>query len=419
MKKNKILLLIGFGFILLSGGIYFYQEKNSERMEQFQKEEKIKEIESHFSPFVKVDNKTPFYGKENGNYIEKGTFEKDAILYLKEEKIEENTKYFLVINFEEEYYVPYESVSPSEEKRKEKRYQNYLPFNESIITKEITKFYQNGKLVYTFYCSFEFPIYRKENDSYYVEFENQLFYILKEDVQDVIKKENTTEEKTDKIATIAYHFIYNPDKGQKCDQIICHTFEQVTSHIHYLQENHYVTLTMEEFELWIDGKINLPKNSILITVDDGWYGDDASFIFTENKINATIFVVSSWYNPKAFETEYVEVHSHSDNLHNINACLNQGLQGGGILCLPKETLLNDLKLSREKTNMTTVFAYPFYDVNDYAIEVLKEAGFTMAFIGFDQNNSYYMKQHGNKYRIPRLTILSDTKASDLESLLSN
>ena len=77
---------------------------------------------------------------------------------------------------------------------------------------------------------------------------------------------------------------------------------------------------MEEFELFIDKKLNVQKNSILITLDDGGFAYNAKNLFTEYEMNISMFIVSSWFDPKSFETEYVEVHSHSDNLHETGIC---------------------------------------------------------------------------------------------------
>ena len=172
----------------------------------------------------------------------------------------------------------------------------------------------------------------------------------------------------------------------------------------------------DEFEKFIDGNINLPKNSILITIDDGGFAYNAKKIFTENKINATLFVVSSWFNPHDFESEYLEVHSHSDNLHITGVC-PMGGQGGPIQCLDRSTLLADLKTSREKTNNTIAFSYPFYDYNEYSISVLKEAGFRLGFGGLYAGGYYQTHVGYDKFRIPRITILSSTTTKELEDAI--
>ena len=120
------------------------------------------------------------------------------------------------------------------------------------------------------------------------------------------------------------------------------------------------------------------------------------------KIYATIFLVTSWaYEPEFYKTEYIELHSHSHNMHNTGTCKTG--QGGGIQCLSEEEIQNDLKISREKLNNTTYFCYPFYEYNEYSIRMLKEAGFTMAFAGVMSSDGYSYVGI-DKMLIPRLTL---------------
>lgn len=81
-------------------------------------------------------------------------------------------------------------------------------------------------------------------------------------------------------------------------------------------------------------------------------------------------------------------------------------------------LTADLKTSSEKTLNSTVFCYPFYEYNDYAISVLKEAGYTMAFAGEYAGGQYKMTVGADKYRIPRFTLLSDSSVNYLKTILN-
>ena len=72
-----------------------------------------------------------------------------------------------------------------------------------------------------------------------------------------------------------------------------------------------LTLKMKEVEMYVDGKIRLPK-SVLITIDDGGKTKDGIDLLTEYKMYATIFLVTSWFDPKDYyKTEFIELHSHS------------------------------------------------------------------------------------------------------------
>ena len=76
------------------------------------------------------------------------------------------------------------------------------------------------------------------------------------------------------------------------------------------------------------------------------------------------------------------------------------------------------KLACPKLNNTTYFCYPFYEYNDYSIEVLKEAGFTMAFGGYGEAGNYKVKPGINKFKLPRYVIYNYTTASTLASYIN-
>ena len=75
----------------------------------------------------------------------------------------------------------------------------------------------------------------------------------------------------------------------------------------------------------------------------------------------------------------MELASHTHNLHTPIVC--SGGQGSPLKCQNKEILLSDLKTSREVLDGTKAFCFPFYEFNNYAISVIEEAGFEMAFFG--------------------------------------
>ena len=428
IKKDKKIYIVIFSVLILSiiGGMLGYKIHLDNLEKQRQLEEKLrlereakllKEIENNYSEYVITTKDTKLY-KLEGDYIEFGSISKDVVVTLETQELTHETEYFKITSLDEEYYISYKDVAKTEKGKENKRYLKYIPFDKQITTNDITNFYLDDKKIYTINKSFTFPVYIIDGDKYYVEYDNKLMYILKEDIKEINDKKNSDALKAKEIATILYHHVYNPDNGEVCATEICHTISQVQSHIDYLKQNEYFTPTMKEFEMWIDGKLNLPKKSIMITLDDGGGGENARDVFTKNEVNATLFVVAGWFDPKVFESEYFEVHSHSTNLHNQYACPGMGNQGGGILCLPKDTLLQDLKTSREMTNMTTVFAYPFYDYNEYSIQVLKEAGFTMAFAGYYETGKPNMTIGGDKFRIPRFTLIYNTTPAYLQWILS-
>ena len=99
-------------------------------------------------------------------------------------------------------------------------------------------------------------------------------------------------------------------------------------------------------------------------------------------------------------------------MHKTGVC--PGGQGGPIKCVARDKILEDLRKSREQLNGSTVFCYPFFEYNDYAISLLKEAGFEMAFIG----GRTKIKVGSDKYKLPRYGIINTTYVSDIKKIVN-
>ena len=417
-KKTKKILVICLFIILLSLILvlmYFNNEEKKERirLENIKKEkELIKEITSHYNEYVKTNKEVNIYNEKEE---EIGKIASDIELSLEESLIDKDTKYFKIKDFENSY-IKYQDVDTIENLSKvDTRYKNYIVFNQNIITNDKTSFYDiNNNLVYQFNNSFKLPIIIKEIDKYGIEYNGRLLYVKKEDVKEIKDNHNTDLNNASGVAVLNYHAFYdetNAEEVRNCPTIICHSKKQFRQHLDYFKENNILTLTMNEMEMYIDGKINLPK-SVLITIDDGGRTEHAVDMLTEYKMNATIFLVTAWFNPEEFyKSEYIELHSHSHNLHDGGDC--PGGQVGAIKCFDRATLLEDLRTSRELLNNTTSFCFPFYEFNEYSISVLKEAGFTMAFIG--ERGDMLVKVGDDKFRLTRFVIHKGTTMYALDN----
>lgn len=390
-----IVLCIGGYF----GYNYFYEKNN-----MLKEKDIVKKITSHYNEYVKTNDEVKIYDK-NGNEI--GLIGKDVELNLDEIEITSDTKYFKIKDFDDEYYVKYQDVDKIDALTLySDRYKSYILFNENIVTNDKISFYdENNNLVYTFNKSFDLPIIIKDDNRYGIEFNNRLLYVKKDEIKETKENNNTELKNANGVPVLNYHFAYEDD-DKTCNQVICHSASQLKEHFSYIKDNNFFTPTMKELEMYIDKKLQLPQKSVVITFDDGWRADVARKYVDEYKINATLFLITSWYDKEQFESEYFEIHSHGDNIHNGGLC--SGGQGGEIKCMDHDKLLIDLKTSREKLDGSTVFCYPFYEYNDYSIKVLKEAGFTMAFAGEYAGGKIKVTPGIDKFRLPRWVIVNYT-----------
>ena len=411
LKKKYLLVMILFVLIGISAFSFFVYSKHQEELRiqiQKAKEEKLlKDIKSSYDKQIKIKKDTNLYILEKDKYIEVGTISKEQILSLEEvNNIDINTQYFKILG--RDMYINYKDIEPYKDVVVlDDRYKKYLLFDESIISKENVRLYSKDKstVVYTLKNKLDLPIIVKDDEGVFVEYYNNLYFIKIEDLEMTYPKANNTLLEATSVPVTCYHFIYYPGDNT-CNEVICHPKAQIESHFTYLNQNNYFTLNTTELRLFIEGKLRLPKNSILVTIDDGARAEKFIPLLEQYKINATLFLVSSWYPKEMFVSPYMEIGSHTHNLHTGGKC--PGGQGGWIKCLEHDLLLADFKTSRETLDNTEAFCYPFYEYNDYAIGVLKEAGFKMGFMGEQRK----VTKGIDLFHIPRITFYGTASLND-------
>ena len=377
----------------------------------------VETIVKNYNDLVKTKENAILYKKEEDKYKE----------YIKiygtvELKLDETTKqeeYFKVLD--SDLYIHYDMIEKIDNLTPKtgeyKTYKNYLPYNENITLKENAKLYIDDNNYYQLTTTESFPIIITEEQKYGIEYNNNLVYVKEEDIEKIEEANNTDKEETTRIAVLNYHYTVSStnENGEldECRQEICITDTMFDKHINYLKENNYYGATIRDLELYIDDKIKLPENTVLITIDDGWYVARSITILNKYEFQGTLFLIGSLASPDAYRSEYLEIHSHTWDMHKLGQC-PVSVGRGGILCLDEETILEDLRKSRESLNNTTYFCYPFYDYNKRAINLLKQAGFTMAFIGGDKK----VRKGQDKFTIPRYVIVNYTSMNNFINIVS-
>lgn len=210
--------------------------------------------------------------------------------------------------------------------------------------------------------------------------------------------------KATRIAVLNYHFFYDPSLGEKCNETICLKVNKLEEHIKYLKDNNYKILTMKEYVDWIYKKIELPEKSVLITVDDGAMG--TSFIngnkliplLEKYKVNATLFLITAWWDIKNYQSNYLEVESHGFNVHRYHYCNNKNKPLA--FCMSDNELKDDLSKSISILNSSYAFCYPFYRSDERYERIVQEVGFKVAFLGGNRKST----REDNKYKLPRYAI---------------
>ena len=419
-KPLRVLIIVTIftSVISIGCGIFIYNDmkvradmSNSvikTRESLVKEEDKLVRIKDNYSSVVKTTKDTKLYINDNGKYLESGSINEGNVLELETiDNISLDNQYFKLLD--SEYYVSYKDVIPTTD-TVNKRYLNYVEFPLEITTKDNTIFYDDSfNQIFTLDSPVTSKVIVNLDDYYGISLLSRLVYVNKEDINNTVEV-NTDIESAESIPAILYHFIYL-DGDNTCNLTICHSEEQIDSHFKFLADNDVFTINISEVLSFIKGEINLPKKSILITIDDGSRAENFIPFLEKYQLNATLFLVSSWYPVSKFSSPYVEIGSHTHDMHTTGVCPTG--QGGGINCLPESEILNDLKLSRETLNNTKAFCFPFYEYSDYSINLVKEAGFEMAFIG----GSTKIKKGIDPYKIPRYPILSSFGVEYISNLV--
>ncbi len=189
---------------------------------------------------------------------------------------------------------------------------------------------------------------------------------------------------TDGISVFMYHYFYDDtagESGETSNYLAKSLFE---GQLKYLSENDYYIPNMKEVNLYVEGKLDLPEKSAVLTLDDGEVSNYtiAYPLAVQYKIPLVWFVVTSWTDVsqdvqrEMYNSGYTRYHSHTDNMHE-GGCGEQ--HGGRILCVDHDTGVQDLKTSAEKLGNSDALAYPCGDTNDHAKAIVKEAGISLAF----------------------------------------
>ena len=208
-----------------------------------------------------------------------------------------------------------------------------------------------------------------------------------------------------------YHFFYdaNEREGQDNNWLEISKFEE---QMKYLQEENFYFPTWQEVEAYIDGKIDLPSKSVVLTVDDG----DPSFfklavpILQKYNATATSFVITSWYGYVANDKQAnVYYESHSDCMHEA------GTNGKGVmLSWSQEKIENDLETSSKTLGGATIFCYPLGQYNQTGINALKNTGYKLAFT--TKGGRVY--EGASKYELPRVRISKTTTLREFKNMVN-
>lgn len=198
--------------------------------------------------------------------------------------------------------------------------------------------------------------------------------------------------------------------------------EDFRQHVIYLAENGYRTLTVDEFDRFYRGEIEVPEKSVLMTFDDGFrsvkeliepilqeYNMHAvSFIIGEKTVNEPQWFVTPAEIKELETRNFIEFQSHSYHLHNA------GSNGRGMIeTISVEEMLVDYQKENELIGATDMFCYPFGHAEETAIDMLQ-----MSNIPYGVTTAFgYATRDSNPYILPRIRINANTTVTQFANLI--
>ena len=179
--KNTKFIIIGISLIivvLLLGLTTYSLQKNKPVITRNEKKEIKIDYRNYFYNIVNTKNEKKLYELKEDNFEEIGKVSMGITLELIEDEYID--KGYCKIK-DLDYYIDYKDLEEGLKEEENNFFKNYIPFNLSIKTNEVTNLYQDNSLVYSINIPMELPILIKEENFYGVLYKDKLFYVKKDE----------------------------------------------------------------------------------------------------------------------------------------------------------------------------------------------------------------------------------------------
>lgn len=234
---------------------------------------------------------------------------------------------------------------------------------------------------------------------------------------EILKLRNQmSEEKAEKIPVLTYHHILPNEyitKYKWSDNSSVISLETFKEEMDFLYNNGFYTATLDELEAFLDGEIELPKKTVVITFDDGYLSNAlyAYPIMQKYNFRGTIFAIGNRADNEQIEFEpsttqsisiyemykYADVfdfESHTYDLHKKDKNDKPAL-----ISSKEEVIIDDLTKNKNLLD-ANYFAYPYGAYSQKTIDYLKKVGYKMAFT----TKKGYVTKNSNRYELPRFSV---------------
>lgn len=245
--------------------------------------------------------------------------------------------------------------------------------------------------------------------------------------------EVSKEQRSIRIPVLMYHDIQ--DIPQSNDPNIMPK-SQFEAQLKYLKDNGFTTITAQEFMDAYSGKVNLPKNTLMLTFDDGFKSMKTIVhpLLKQYDMHAVSFIIGDYTNRpdfhltideiKSLQAEHtIDFESHTFNFH------RDGTVKGIINEMPvNEIVADNQKMESIINHKTDFLAYPSGAFSNSAIEGLKASNIPFGFAitsGFstwvylNETHTTTKGEVQNPQTLPRVRINANTPIAEYANLITD
>jgi len=228
----------------------------------------------------------------------------------------------------------------------------------------------------------------------------------------------------ERIPVLMYHRV--GDAHNDWERKYCVSSARFSAHMHTLAHTGWQAVTIDDFFSWLDGKIELPEQSFLLTFDDGFLGvyEYAAPVLTALGWPATVFLVSqligqrdAWceaHNPSGVTYPLMDA-SQIRELRECGFSFHSHTRSHADLLTLDDNALHD-QLAGARDDLQTVLgvavdylAYPYGRYDDRVLLAAQAAGYCAAFSvqpGFNRPDI-------DRFRLRRLDVFGTDSAAVL------
>ncbi|MBP3816104.1 MAG: polysaccharide deacetylase family protein [Firmicutes bacterium] len=213
------------------------------------------------------------------------------------------------------------------------------------------------------------------------------------------------QEKEDGLAVFMYHYVYTEEDMP--DEINSNYIldSELEKQLAWLRDNQFYFPSFAEVRAFVEGRLSLPKNSCVLTFDDGQRGflEYGIPLLEKYEIPAVSFLIVSYDAEgimKNYASPYIAFESHSYDMHRAGGYIGHG---GVISALTKEEIQEDLKKAADILGTSAAFAYPYGDYTDEAREAVMNVGILCSFT----TEWEWVRVGDDPSMLPRVRIIGD------------